>query len=226
MIAELPLISMPAGYGSGGPVPTQTRHVADRARSGRPGRPAGLGGQQVDHVVHPVARVALHPPEGDRSVRVEGQGEQDPPTGPGWPPASPVSCASPAAATRPTTLAEAVDHVGRVAHHVQRPGQRLEGPDHRGDLHPLVGGVGLAARCPTARRRPPTPTRRARGSRGRTRRCRRRSSRSVRRSGRISSGQHARLGGRPCPARSAPPALDLVPGRRAVGAWERCCSTV
>ena len=137
---------MPAGYGRAVPEPN------GRSRTGRPcrsdaGRPTGgrgLGGQQVHHVVHPVPRVALDPLEGHRPGRIEGQGEQLLPqvlVGHRLP----LGVApAPALPPDPPLLAEAVDHVGRVADHVQRAGQGLQGADHRGDLHPLVGGVGLA----------------------------------------------------------------------------------
>ena len=99
MIAELPLISMPAGYGR--QAATGAKPAGRSVAGYLAGR--GLGGQQVDHVVHPVPRVPLDPLEGDRPVRVEGQRRAAPATGPGWPPAFPGCCASPAASTRPTT---------------------------------------------------------------------------------------------------------------------------
>src|ERR1700731_955802 len=59
----------------------------------------------------------------------------------------------------PPLLFEAVDHVGRVADHVQGTGEGLEGPKHRGHFHPLIGAHGLApaVRRPAVHRpRPPT----------------------------------------------------------------------
>ena len=171
---------------------------------------------------------------------VQGQGEQRLPQVPVGHRLALGVAPAPALPPLPPRLPEAVDDVGRVAHHVQRAGQGLEGPDHRGDLHPLVGGVGLAAAVRAARRPPPRPSRPVRGCPGRSRRCRRRSAAGSGSVGVVRpSGQHARS---PAPrsraGRDAPIGMpvtrpvavpidhrSMIPAPRG-GSMGACCSTV
>src|SRR5690606_8435390 len=108
----------------------------------------GSDGEGVDEVVEAVAGVALHPAEAD----VTGTDELDqllPQVGVGDrlllrvapPVALPVA---------PPLVAEAVDDVAGVGHHLHGPGlradpERAQRLDHRHQLHPLVGGAGVAA---------------------------------------------------------------------------------
>src|SRR5579863_7103761 len=127
MTAEMPLRSM-------------RRMLRDEAVAGNAVlRGGGLEGQEVDPVVHLVAGMPLDPGEADLSLGVEPQFQQGLPqvaVGDGL--AGRVAPA-PTPPALPPPVAEAIDDISRVAVDMHGAFDRLEGPQHGGDLHPLVG---------------------------------------------------------------------------------------
>src|SRR2546421_3580132 len=126
------------------PVSTPTATVAVLPDVGGPvTRAAHLGtgrlqGQAIDEVVVGIDGMSLHPPERDPAVRARQLDQRLPQVlvGDGLPPSVAPALSQPGL---PPPLSEAVNHVGRVAHHLHRRlhrSQRLEGG---GDLHALVG---------------------------------------------------------------------------------------
>ena len=122
-------------------------------------RGGGLDGEEVDPVVHLVAGVALHPGEPHRPGGVERQLEQRLPQVPVGDGLARRVAPAPTLPSLPPPVAEAIDHVGRVAVDVHRALDRLERPDHGGDLHPLVGRarLGAAGEGPVGHRPRPAP---------------------------------------------------------------------
>ena len=221
-MAEVPLISMPAGYGSTAADPPGG-HGRDEPR------PAGgrLDGQRSTRSFIGSPAVPLHPAEASPAAPGSSTSrEQRLPQVPVGHRLRPASCASPGAASPPTSVPEAVDDVGRVADHLDSgPARRPQGLETGGHLHPLVGRVGLAAalRRPAVHRPGPTPRAgvpeaRPVGVDDRT--------------GPPSSGGSGGWTGVACPGAptacpmSAPSGLErlpptcTIPHRRPVGAWD------
>ncbi len=171
---KVPPVSTPARAG---------RHQRREGRSGRAqvGRAAvsvatllgggGGDGQAVDEVVEGVFAVTLDPAETDAVLVGQiGEDQRLPqvPVGdrlllavdpaPGQPPLPPA-------------VPEAVDHVGRVADHLERPVDSWSPPPGRPGSPCAGWSCAAPPRWRSARRGPPTPNRRARGSPGRLRRC-------------------------------------------------------
>src|SRR5688572_10580382 len=124
-------------------VPSHGGSMTGLRRSSTSGAAAGGHREGVDQVVHAVARVALHPAEGDVAA-VDVQADERLPqvaVGHRLPGGRRPAALEPAL---PPAVAEAVHHVRRVAHHQQRArvgADRLEGG---ADFHPLVGAGVLA----------------------------------------------------------------------------------
>ncbi len=122
------------------------RRVEGRAPCGSAGD--GGDGEGVDEVVHPVAAVTLHPAPAhvvhlhqlDQRLPEIGIGDR---LALGVPPAVLLPL-------DPPLVTEAVDDVGRIGDHLDGTAtgrQRADGIERGVDLHALVRGRALAARC-------------------------------------------------------------------------------